>query len=493
MRCCRLQDKSNQLDYFFYPQSVAIIGASSRFMSWGYMLIKNASKSGFKGKIYPINPNAPLELFGMKVYRRLVDVPEKVDLAVIAVPSKYCVQVVEECGDVGVKAAVVCTAGFSEIGEEGRKLEDELVKAAQARCIRLIGPNCNGIYNLEVNLVVSALSKKIALNTPTVLITQSGYIGYTLAYWGHQQKMGFGKYVSIGNQCDVTITELLEYFGNDPTVKTIMIYLEGLKDGQRFIEVAKHVSLKKPIIVFKAGKTDQGFRAAASHSGSIAGSIEIQDAAFRQAGVIQTFRVEDMLTLATAFNEHPPIEGDRIGIVTMGGGWGVTIVDALVENGLKVPEFSDELKVRIRKYVSQLVAVKNPVDIGADWPLTPDSIFKVTETIIADKDIDVLITHSVTYTDFSEVVSDGEDAPETLRQWKREEAKLLEDIWMLEKKYKKPIFNCTLLSERQSEPIRAVEKKGMRVYRNINQVAFIIKAMLSYRKTLEKAGLASGN
>jgi len=465
------------------PESLMIVGVSQRLMSWGYVVAKNSIESGFKGRVYFVNPSIG-SLFGVKVFPRVKDVPSPVDLAVLILPADLTPSALEDCASIGVKVAVVISSGFSEAGEQGKKLEDEVVKVARRNNVRVLGPNCNGVYNVDAGLNVSWISKRIITPRPIAFISQSGFLAYSLSYWGKTRGLGFGKFVSVGNQCDINVTELLEYFGQDPAVKAIMLYVEGVKEGRRFMETAKRVSLVKPVIALKAGLEEAGARASLAHTGALTGSKRVYEAAFKQAGVIQASKPENLLVLAAALSSMPRLKGPNIGVVTMGGGWGVISTDELTSRGLKVPELPQQLKERLKQILKKpRVSVLNPVDIGPAWPLEFKTIVEAVNLLIASEAVDGVLTHSLTLTDHAKSIGINEGHPrfESVKEWEALTAML-----NLMNVYGKPIAFVTPLSREQCETVKRLEDDGWVVLHSVDEAVTVLKGMLDYHYALTR-------
>ena len=361
---------------FFNPNSVAIF-ASMKEGKTGYEIVKNMIEGGFKGKIFPINPNGG-KIFEQKIYPEFKDLD--IDLAVIAIPGKIIPSLLKDLGEKGVKAVVIISAGFSEVGNTEE--EKEIKRIASEYQMRIIGPNCAGIMNTECNLFASIEVR--ALLGQTAFITQSGALGGAVLMMAEELGFGFSKFVSYGNKCDVNEVDLIKYLEDDPQTKVIAIYIEGLKEGREFLAKARKAILKKPIIVIKAGKSQAGMRATSSHTGSLAGEDNIFDAAFKQVGILRVEGVEEMFDLCRALIHYTTIKGKKIGVITNSGGPAVLSVDKLEELGLVVSEPSENLKSKLKDFLPPNVALGNPFDLlaygGAEY------FTKVCKTIAPEYD-----------------------------------------------------------------------------------------------------------
>ena len=291
------------LEKLFCPDSIAVIGAAREKGKVGRTILDNIIDFGYKGKIFPINPKAD-EINGIKCYKSILDVPQDVDLAVIVIPSKYVAPVIEECGKKNVKSAIIISAGFKEIGPEGAKLEDELLKIAKKYGIRILGPNCVGIANYACKL-----NATFALGKPSdgeiAFMSQSGALITAIMDWATTQEIPMSKYVSLGNKSDIAEKDLFEFWADDPSCKVISAYIEGITDGRQFIDMASKVTRKKPIVVIKSGNTDAGAKAVSSHTGTLAGSVKAYDCALKQSGIVRARTIRNLFDYATAFAYLP--------------------------------------------------------------------------------------------------------------------------------------------------------------------------------------------
>jgi acyl-CoA synthetase (NDP forming) len=361
-----MDHKDHQLDFFFYPKTVAIIGASSNPKKAGNVLVKNFIDYGFKGQIFPINPKAT-EILGLKAYPSLKEVPTGIDLAVFALPAKIVAQTIDECPPKNVKAVIVHSFGFAESGPEGKAYQDKLVSVARSNNMRVVGPNCQGVMCTESRVPWSRRSTFPQEIGGVSVISQSGGGGGSFVNLAYERGVKFNKIVTIGNECDASVMDFIKYFGEDDRTKIIFLYLEGFKDGQRILDVVRPLSVRKPIIAYKIGRTAAGAKAAASHTGSLAGSIEVYDGVFRQAGVLRANSIDDGLDFLVAFENfwfgQKRPDGYRVGIVSGPGGPGVATADACVEAGLEIPPISAESKDSLNKAIPGATA-SNPMDMG---------------------------------------------------------------------------------------------------------------------------------
>ena len=348
------------------PKTVAVIGASTTPGKIGYTVVENLIKGGYdKKNIYPINPTAT-EILGLKVYPNITAVPVAIDAAIVTVPAKLVAQMAEECGKKGVKGLIVITSGFSEVGQ--RDLENEIVNIARSHKMRILGPNIVGILSNSDKLNGS-FAPFLPLAGSASLVSQSGALLIALDAATYTRKVGFDKMISIGNMSDIDIADMIEWLNEDPQTTCVSLYIEGLKEGRRFIEASKKAT--KPIIALKAGVSAHGAAAAASHTGSLAGAVKVYGAAFQQAGVIQAADLNDLFNRTQALSLQPPMKGDNLLILTNGGGVGVLATDAAEKYGLPLQFAPQDVQNELKKHMPEFGSAKNPVDLtgmaGNDW------------------------------------------------------------------------------------------------------------------------------
>jgi acetyltransferase len=352
------------LSALFVPESIAIIGATDRPDTVGRTVLSNLIESPFRSKVYPVNPSHS-ELLGLKAYKSIGDIPEQVDLAVVVTPALAVAHVIGECVDAGVKAAVVISAGFRERGPEGAALEQQIQQQLHRGTMRLIGPNCLGIMNPAIGL--NATFAKCTPKAGNVaFLSQSGALLTTILDWSQREEVGFSAIVSTGSMLDVGWGDLIDYFGDDPRTHSILIYMESVGDARSFLSAAREVSLSKPIIVIKAGRSEAASRAAASHTGALTGSDEVLDAAFRRCGVLRVHNIADLFYMAETLSKQPLPRGPRLTIVTNAGGPAVLATDALVANGGQLATLSEESLRSLDQFLPRHWSHNNPIDILGD-------------------------------------------------------------------------------------------------------------------------------
>ncbi len=374
-------------DYLFHPRSIALIGATAKKEKVGYALLKNILDGGYKGKLFLVNPKYD-EIEGLKVYKSIDEINEDIDLAIIAVPLKIVPEVMEELGKKGVKSAVVISAGGRETGEEGRRLEDEIVNIAKKYGIRFLGPNCFGFINTEINLNAN-FGSSMPIKGDTAFISQSGALFASILDWAINENIGFSYCVSIGNMADIEFGELIGYLSKKENVKRILIYMESLKNVESFAKNALNVTPKIPIIIAKAGRSEHGIKAAVSHTGAIAGKDFLYSALFKRTGCVRALSVEALFDLTEGFSKQPLPKGNRFVILTNAGGPGVLATDRLDMWNLGPAQLSSETMEKLNKVLPPVWSKNNPVDIIGDAP--PERYRKALDILLEADDNDGII------------------------------------------------------------------------------------------------------
>jgi acetyltransferase len=387
-------NKPDNLDYLLRPRSIAVIGASATPGRVGYTIVNNLLQSHYPGRLYPVNPNIQ-ETLGIKAYPSLNDVPDDIDLAVIAVQPKSVPDIIDRCATKKVKAAIIHSAGFSEVGEEGKKLEDEVLKIARRNGIRIIGPNTQGIVNTSAHLLA------LSLNFPTVrslrggkgiaYICQTGYF-----YWDwifRHPELGLAKAVDLGNMSDLNHTDFLQKFGDDPQIQLIALQIEEIHDGTHFLELCSRITKSKPIIALKAGRTQSGARAIASHTGSLAGNDTVYDTAFKQAGIIRAYDMDELVDFVKTLSYLSPLpQGNRVAIITFSGAAAALAADACEEHGMQVAQLSQSTIKRIREILPAWVSISNPIDLFQSPEVDQKMAHAAAiEALFADPNVDAII------------------------------------------------------------------------------------------------------
>lgn len=384
---------SKNLNALFNPKAVAIIGASTKELSIGNIIIKNLLHYNYRGPIYPINPKVD-EVRGLKAYKSILDVPGEVDLAHIVIPPPFVPDEVENCGKKGVKAIIINTAGFKEMGSNGRALEDDFLARAKKYGIRIVGPNCQGVINSdpEINAYCNFTFTFFKPGYISV-VAQSGGVGAVIMQAFHDMGIGMRMYASNGNGSDISIPEIIRHYGEDENTRAIVVYVESLDNAKEFMEIGKEVASKKPILAMTAGRTEMGAQASRSHIGGLAGNISMEHI-FRKTGMLSFSNQEDLCNAAKAFAAQPIPKGNRVGIITNTGGPSVIAIDELVTCGLEVPPLSDKAKSILKETMFESASINNPLDVVVTAGAPQ---FKSALEVMMDEDqIDCLYVNFVT-------------------------------------------------------------------------------------------------
>jgi len=371
------------LSKFFHPESIAVIGASRTPGKVGYDILKNLMQYGYKGNIYPINPRGT-DIMGLACYPSILDVPKSIDLAIIVIPSKFVLDIIEQCGTKKIDSAVIITAGFKESGVEGARLEKDLIKKAQEAGVRFIGPNCLGIidtYSMVNASFAAGMPKKGGIG----FFSQSGALCLAVLDRALPDDIGFSKFISMGNKADIADTDIMLALAEDPNTKVILGYIEGVNDGRRFMDVASEVTKKKPVIVLKSGVTSSGAKAASSHTGALAGSESAFHAAFKQSGVIEAHSMGELFNYALAFANQPLPEGPNMAIITNSGGPGILAADASDKSDLHLVPLHKETVDELRGFLPSVASFYNPIDILGD--ATAERYDKAIHTVLKDDNV----------------------------------------------------------------------------------------------------------
>jgi len=461
----------NGIDALFKPRSIAVVGASRTPGKIGHDLLKNIIEYGYKGKIYPINPNAD-NILGLKAYRSVKEVPEEIDVAVIVVPAEHVLEAARECGEKGVKVLVVISSGFAEVGNV--EAENQLVEIARKHGMRVLGPNIFG-YVYTPSRINATFGPRDMLEGPIAFITQSGALGIALMGWTILEEIGLSAVVSMGNMADLDVIDVSKYLAEDPNTRVITIYLEGLKTGtgRRFIEEMRKVTIKKPVIVIKAGRSRRGALAAASHTGSLAGSDQLYDAAFKQAGILRAHDVEEMFDWARALATQPIPRGERTIIITNGGGVGVLATDASEEYGVPLIDPSPGLREEFRKIMPWFGSPKNPVDLTGGAVV--DNYVKALRIAYESSEIDnIVLLYCRT------AILDP-----------RELAKAIIEIYSEYRDKSKPLVTAFVGGVDTLEAIRMLNRNRIPAYPSPERAVSSLAKLLEYRRYLVKQGVVS--
>jgi acyl-CoA synthetase (NDP forming) len=371
-------------DTFFKPGTVAVVGASKK-ASFASGIAETLAQNGYQDRLYLVNPREG-EINGMPVHADLAAVPVPIDLAIVVVPAPQVPRVIRDCIHLGIPSVVLESAGFGETGPEGARLEEEVRRLLKGSQTRVIGPNCLGVINPHASFTTTQVNLEALRPGNIGVVAQSGTFGNILADWAPTQDLCFSKLVTIGNRLDVDETDCLLYLADDDRTDVIVLYLEGVKDGGRFYEAARSVSRRKPILVYKGGRSQAGRKAAASHTGSLTGEDELYEAIFRQTGVIRAASFQELFDMARVFSREPLMAGTRVCVVTVSGSLGVMTADVCTAWGLELPDLSPETVGALREIAPSWMNVKNPLDLG------PSGIYDAAiKAVLADPRIDGII------------------------------------------------------------------------------------------------------
>jgi len=485
-------DKSYlDLNPLFNPEGIAIIGASNNPGKVGGMTFLTTIIGGFSiNHLYPVNHNEE-EIFGLKSYKNVKDIPYNVDLAIICVPAFNVKDVIKDCVDKRVKFGVIISAGFSEADDDGRKMEKEIVRIANNGGMRIIGPNCMGISGSKVHLH-ALMNMLIPKEGGISIVSQSGTLGSLTMATGSIEGLGFSKFVSSGNEADIHTEDLIEYFTEDEDTKVILAFIEGLRDGKRFLNTAKKASEKKPFIVIKGGITEEGAKAASSHTGSMAGSSSVYNALFKQTGIISATDMDDLVNLAKGFYMLPLPKGRGVGIVSAWGGIGVLTADACAREGLKVPSLSKETIDSLNELLPPFWSRQNPVDMTAagiygSWDLFID----VNKLVLTDKNIDAVICMIPLFTSLYRDVLEGKDETKHYAEGlvdfiEDTESEFVKSFVRL-KEYNKPLIVLNIARRLESKSVTYLEKNGIPFYSSSMDAAHVLSKMVQYKEYLDRS------
>jgi len=455
----------SELKAFFHPESVAVVGASKTPGKAGHTVIANMLRMRYEGRIYPINPNAD-QVLGFKAYRTLKEIPGKVELAVIVVPAQVVVDVMRDCAEKGIRAAVIGSGGFSEVNERGAKLQNEIVKISGEAGIKVVGPNTSGIISTPGNFTTTFFPQEKVRRGYASYVAQTGnFATHTMRWITTAEYFGVSRVIGLGNKCDVDDADAIEYLADDPETKVIAMYIEGLKNARKFLEVARKVTKRKPIIALKSGRTAAGAQAAMSHTASLAGNDVVVDAALRQAGVIRATKYMDLVNFTKAFCLQPLPKGNRVALVMPSGAMGVITADACESLGLKVAKLSKSTLQRLTDISPRWIRMSNPVDIWAAAQIQGvEKAYKLgMEALLEDQNVDAVIATLMLVEGYSTM-----------------DLKFIPEI---NKYIDKPIL-ITVTGDKQLYEVakRELETRGVPVYLPLEPACEALAAMANYTR-----------
>jgi acetyl coenzyme A synthetase (ADP forming)-like protein len=462
------------LGKLFFPESVCIIGASRDTSAIGHIILKNLINGGFGGAIFPVNPKAD-EILGLHCYHSVLDVPSSVDLAIIVVPAQFTPSILGECGEKRVPNAIVITAGFRESGEKGKALEAEVLRVAWEKGIRIVGPNCMGLYSSRNNLTATFTSL-VPPEGGMSFISQSGAVGVTMLAWAKKEGIGFSKFISLGNEVDLSLNDFIEYFTEDRRTRVITVYMESVKDGRSLVKALKAATIKKPVVVMKVGTTSSGAKAAASHTGAMAVEDAVIDGVFKQCGVIRARDTEELFQFGSSFTSLPLPKGRSAAVVSSGGGWGVESSDLMEVRGMALPPLPESSIRLLDAILPPYWSRKNPVDMVASS--NSEAYYLAVEELIGKPQFDMLF-----------LIGYGVLGSIAIPALTATDAKYAKKIAALVKAHGKPIYTVDVLGRDMSESARQFERAGIPVYRTVRSGVEQAYQMVRYQEYLSKNGV----
>ncbi len=455
---------SKSINKFFAPKSVAIIGASDNTKKFGHVILKNYMDMGFTGNIYPINPGHD-SILGIKCYKSVLDVHDDIDSAVIVVPPKAANDALKDCVKKRIEAVVMITAGYRETGGAGICREQELKSIIKDTDTRVVGPNCIGIYD-SFGKIDTLFLPDYKLKRPAsgniAFISQSGAFALSILDWAATEEIGISRFVSYGNRADVDEIELLNYLRDDKKTKAIAVYLEGVRNGRDFLACLKKVAAKKPVVILKAGKSKSGTKAVQSHTGSLAGSYEVFKGAIRQGGAIEAENTEQLFDFCRVLAYQPTAKGQRIAVITNGGGFGVMCADSIEKAGLSLSEFSKDTIENIKSVMpKEYSSVHNPLDLIGDADVRRFEV--AINNVLKDRNVDAVIIVTLLQT--------ASLGPE-----------IVDVIASANERSKKPIIVSASGGEYTQLLLRSLEKDSIPAYPSPDRAVSAMKTLIEYSK-----------
>ncbi len=477
-----------RLECLFDPKSVAVIGASNQLFKWGYDVAARVLDSPGSRKIYLINKKSP-EILGVKAYKSMRDIPEPVEFAVIVIPFPGVPEVMRECVDKKVKVALVITAGMGEAGEKGAQIQAEVVEIAKRGGIRFVGPNCMGHFNTGADF--STIRPGFSLKKGAIgLISQSGGFLLEIVQAGLEAGMGFSKVVSTGNEADLHFEDFLEYLAQDEQTKVIVGYVEGLREGRRFLELAREITPRKPIVILKVGRSPYGARAAKSHTSALSGDDALYATALKQAGVIRVDEIHEIFDVAAALLRQPRPRGKRVGILSSGGGHAVMSTDACQKAGLRIANLSPATIEKLNQVLPDRWPHANPVDTVAAGFVTYQALWPLVEDENVDAILSVgsigMVSSWRGWLPSDVLKSDAQRMEELLEVVVQDELKNIDRAVEFMDKSQKPLIICSIFNEalRKSEALRKLHENGILIYPTPERAAKVLAHLVNYSQYL---------
>ena len=455
-----------ELGPIFSPKSIAVVGASRSPTKLGFEVLQNILVNGYKGRVYPINPEAP-EILGVRALPSVLAVKDEIDLAIVVVPAEFVPKVMTECARKKVKGVIIISSGFGEVGERGKQLETEVLDIARRGGMRVIGPNTLG-YKDPIDNLDAAFVFGMPKPGEIALVSQSGALCVGMIYYANGEHIGLSRVISVGNKADVDDADLIDYLDKDKATKVIAMYIEGIKDGKKFLDAARRC--RKPIVAIKAGRTPAGSAATSTHTGSLSGSDVVYDSAFRQVHIQRAYEVGELFDFARALAYQPCARGNRVGIVSNGGGAGIMTADWCESLGLKVPDLTKKTRDALKPHLPPITSARNPLDVTGDARFHR---YHVTGNImLSDPNVDALIMTCV---------HAGIARP---REYVGAVIKLVEENSEL----KKPIVACWVGGPEVDEVVQELRVKNIPVYPSAMRAARAVRCLYDESRRLEGTG-----
>ncbi len=461
------------LEHILNARSVAVVGASKVPTKRGFQTIRTLLDEGYEGAIYPVNPKEK-SIMGLPCYPTVPDIPREVDVALVATPARTVPSVLADCGKRGIKGAVILATGFGETGSAGKALEKEVLQAAAAHQIRLIGPNTSGMINLKSSLNLVGL--KDAPKGDIALLSQSGNMALTLITEAKlQSRKGFTYYVGVGNETDIRFHEYLAFFQNDPDTRAILMYVEGMREGRKFLQQAYRTTQTKPIVLLKSGRSSTGKRSAGSHTGALAGMSEVAKGAFERAGIVVIENSDELFPAAETLSSLPPVKNSQIAILADGGGHATIAADTLTDLGVQIPELEEKTQQKLRAILPGGAAVRNPVDVAGGTDDNPDVFADCAKLILADPHVGGLLLvglfggYGIRFAESLSLIE--EDAAHQMGK--------------MVKKYKKPIVVHSLYNSEKPHSLDLLRYYGVPVYGSLDVACKCMGVLAQYGRYLK--------
>ena len=482
----------------FYPKAIAFIGASAEISKWGHLMYSNVLAGNFPGDVYLVNPKGG-EIAGRKVYKSVTEIPDPIDLAVVTIPANRVIPMIDELKQKEIKNVLLISSGFGETGAEGRALEAQLVSKANEAGILFLGPNTMGICNPHISLYCTGTHVRPKAGD-TVLVAQSGNLGTQLLAFADKEGIGIRAFSGSGNEAMITIEDYMECFEVDDLTKTVVMYIESIKNGRRFFEAARRVGRIKPVIALKGGRTQAGAHAASSHTGAMASNIKVFDAACKQAGIVQVEHPMDLLDLSAAFSSLPLPKGKRIALLTLGGGWGVVASDLCMENGLIVPPLPEQIINKINNWLPPFWSHANPVDVVAE--MNTEIHLAIVNELLQWDECDAIIhmgligRNTMIQSTLESAMKvdkayDQKFVDESLKILKVYEYELIDKTVQIMEKYHKPIIGVYLLTDETSRTVTEIEGRKYKgvIFTTPERAVKALAKMYNYSQWLKDSAI----